>query len=81
MDNKKKLLKLHDKNNKNSRKEKKINTYDKEEKPKNDNKNDNSYIHKMLQNSNKTPKAGAISLSSYNESYLPSFKISIRDIL
>ena len=81
MDCRKKFLKLHDKNNKNSRKEKNIITLDKEEKSKNDNKNDNSYIHKMLQNSNKTPKAGAISLSSYNESYLPSFKISIRDIL
>ena len=54
--------------------EKRIN--DKEEKK----KNINSYLQRLLQNKNKSPKLNVINLTSYNEN-LPSFKISIRDIL
>ena len=54
--------------------EKRIN--DKEEKK----KINNSYLQRLLQNKNKSPKSNVINLTSYNEN-LPSFKISIRDIL
>ena len=54
--------------------EKRIN--DKEEKK----KINNSYLQRLLQNKNKSPKLNVINLTSYNEN-LPSFKISIRDIL
>ena len=49
---------------------------DKEEKK----KINNSYLQRLLQNKNKSPKSKVINLTSYNEN-LPSFKISIRDIL
>ena len=76
MDYRRKYLRLKEKENKTSKTEKKIVAIEKEEKP----KNDNVYLQKFLQNTDKTPKAGAINLTSYNEN-LPSFRISIRDIL
>ena len=45
-----------------------------------DNRLDNSYLKKLLQKSNKSPKTGGINLTSYNENF-PSFRVSIRDIL
>ena len=43
---------------------------------------DNSYIQKILQNSNsnKMPKTNVFNLSSYNEN-VPNYKMSIRDML
>ena len=41
---------------------------------------DNSYLHRVLQNSNKPPQSGAMNLNSYNEN-LSTFRVSIRDIL
>ena len=41
---------------------------------------DNSYLQKLIQNSNNISQTGTINLKSYNEN-LPSFRISIRDIL
>ena len=76
MDYRKKYLKFKDKDNKISQANKKIIQSEKEEKP----KMDNSYLQKLLQNSNKTPKSSSINLKSYNEN-LPSFRVSIRDIL
>ena len=76
MEYRRKYLRLKEKENNISQTEKKINQSEREEKP----KIDNSYLQKLFQNSDKTPKSGEVNLASYKEN-LPSFRISIRDIL
>ena len=74
------LLRFKEKDNKMYQTEKKVITEQKTEKTKMDNRLDNSYLKKLLQKSNKSPKTGGINLTSYNENF-PSFRVSIRDIL
>jgi hypothetical protein len=73
MDYRNKYLKSLDKN---SRIEKRYMPIEKEEKQ----KSDNSCLQKLLQNSNKTPKASVTNLSSYKEN-IPKYKLAVRDIL
>ena len=76
MEYRRKYVSLKENENKNNKTDTIIITIEKEEKP----KNDNSYLQKLLQNSDKTIKSGSINLTSYKEN-LPNFKTSIRDIL
>jgi len=76
MEYRRKYLRLKEKENKINITDKIIIPIEKEEKP----KNDNGYLKKLLQNSDKTTKSGSINLNSYKEN-LPSFRTSIRDIL
>ena len=76
MDYRRKYLRFKGNDNKISQTEKKIIPSEREEKP----KMDKSYLQKLIQNSNNISQTGTINLKSYNEN-LPSFRISIRDIL
>jgi hypothetical protein len=71
MDYRRKFLRFQEKNSAISKTEKKLVPEE---------KRDNSYIQKILQNSKKGPTTGNINLTAYNEN-LPGFRTNIRDIL